>query len=78
MSKPTFHLRWTDADSRDDVPRASRPGWPECGPSHYKLQQWWAYEEETGGEWRDVEYGNGDEPPDQLTEHELTDNTDPL
>lgn len=38
---PTMHLRWTECRSGEEKPRASIPGYPECGPSYFKLQQLW-------------------------------------
>ena len=53
-----MQLRWkdvqytADADRGPTVPTASY--WPECGPDHLQLQQWW-FDKETGnGEWRPV------------------------
>ena len=57
--RPTMALRWVEHSGlRDDnVPRAMIPGWPENGPTYYKLQQWWQNTVAPGpvGEWRDVE-----------------------
>ena len=55
---PTALLRWTETKMGEEIPRASIPGWPECGPTHYKLQQLWVSgwdgEEQ---KWRDVGMG---------------------
>lgn len=45
-------VRWADisaSEGDDNCVRGMIPGWPECGPSYYKLQQW------NGIEWLDVE-----------------------
>lgn len=56
--EPTSRLRWVrEYADRDDVVRGMIPGWPETGPSYYKLQQWWerdTMEACPPGEWRDV------------------------
>jgi len=57
-----MYLRWTDVGSDEEAPRASVPGWPECGPSHYKLQQW-CIDGQNAGFWRDIEYGCENVPP---------------
>ena len=55
----TMRLRWIEVRGGvdDDVVRGMIPGWPECGPSYYKLQQWWMNTVTPGpdGEWRDIE-----------------------
>jgi hypothetical protein len=57
---PTAHLRWADSESGDEKPRASIAGWPESGPSHYKLQQLWvSVDENDPPKWRDVEVFHG-------------------
>lgn len=55
--RPTMRLRWIEVrDGDESVVRGMIPGWPECGPSYYKLQQWWQNTVTPGpdGEWRDV------------------------
>jgi len=54
----TSKLRIVEARDGEDVPRLVRPGWPECGPTHFKLQQWWIDPKDPygpAGEWRDIE-----------------------
>lgn len=59
---PTMRLRWAEfyRHDRDETPAASVPGWPECGPSQFKLQQFWQIDgsedmTDPAGEWRDIE-----------------------
>jgi hypothetical protein len=64
-----MYFRWTEIDDRsrdENIPRAEVPSWPECAPSHYKLQQWWHGDQTYDGEWRDIFSGNGSELPEWL------------
>lgn len=34
-----IELRWIECDRSDkEPPQATHPGWPECGPTYFKLQ----------------------------------------
>lgn len=42
--QPTMTLRWREVEDSDDhgsTVRGTIAGWPESGPSYYKLQQLW-------------------------------------
>ena len=54
--KITPALRFIEVDGvmNDKTPFLQMPGYPECGPSFYKLQQGWRCIEDRGIEWRDV------------------------
>lgn len=64
---PTAHLRIVEIDSRKDeeVPRFILPGWPECGPTYFKLQQKWLGSDGSVS-WQDIEiqYSPDQEPVD--------------
>jgi hypothetical protein len=54
---PTMALRWVEKEelSDNETPSASVPGYPECGPEQYKLQQAWVDRHDGHVDWRDIE-----------------------
>lgn len=58
--QPTLHFRWAEiiGDKAEENAVASSVNYyPECGPKHFVLQQWWTDPSQihpAGGEWRNV------------------------
>jgi len=56
VMQPTMELRWQQVYTRTKgIPSATLPGWPECGPDLFELEQKWVCLNTGKEEWRKVE-----------------------